>query len=161
MLSNWQMRLNDSEAVFRRPMTDRVGIGALGLSILGILLAAGPTLWHTDALWELIAMLLVVFLVFGFASGPKEIRFDFNKRTYQTRSGLFCFSWRRRGSMEEIKSIRAYTALRFVGVGISWKHSFRDSTLFAGCSSESEAKTLAQTLATQMGLPVDEYPAAK
>ena len=155
-MSNWMVRFDEDEAVFQRPLADRLGYGALGVFFASLLGYVAADIYNQGAAGRdhlPLAMLLFFFFVsiFAFAAGPKEMRFDFRRQRYQWRMGFPLLSWTRAGDFSEIAAISVWN-LKFTGLGVKWKDSKRDQMTFVSCSTGREAWALAEKIADKLGV---------
>ena len=100
-------------------------------------------------------MFFIVVPIFAFGAGPKEMRFDFQRRRWQSRMGFPLLTWTRTGSFDEIAYIRVWNT-RFTGLGIKWKDAKRSTFTFFGCTNVGEAWEEAKWLEGKIGVPAQK-----
>lgn len=102
-----------------------------------------------------LVMFLVIVPLFAFGAGPKEMRFNFQRRQYQSQKGFPLLAWRRTGSFEEIVHISVWNT-KFTGLGIKWKDVKRNDFAFFSCTNVGEVWKVAEQLEEKSGLPAQK-----
>jgi hypothetical protein len=160
-MTRWQVRFDEDEAVFRRPLTERLLFGLLAIGSAYLLGGFLVFAYHQgasgkDMLPLGIVMFLAVVSIFLFAAGPKEMRFDSKRQRYRWRMGFPLLSWTHTGDFSEIKSLSVWNLTKFTGLGVEWKNSKRTAITFVECSTGSEAQALAEHLGKKVGVPAEK-----
>jgi len=158
LFTSWLVSYDEDEAEFRRPFAERLLLSLLGLGaacLLGrfVIFAYNQGVSGQAILPLGIALFFVVVPIFAFMAGPKELRFDFQRRRYWSRMGFPLLTWTRTGDFDEIASISVWNT-KFTGLAIKWKNVKREEFTFFGCTTVEEAKPLAEQLGEKMSIPV-------
>ncbi len=156
----WLVHFDEDEAVFRKPIIDRVFYGVVGVGVTYIFISyIFPWYKGSPADQEMFMFTLPyfvsIFLVLCFFAGPKEIKFDFQLKRYQYRLGFAFLSWTRSGDFGEISHFGIWNLTKFTGLSIEWKETKRLQTTFVECSTGQEARLLAEKLGNRMGVPAE------
>ncbi len=153
------VRYDENEAVFKRTRAERLFCGGL-LMFLTCLLSLGAADTYRGGAAQrnqlplYFVMLFVLAPLLGYLAGPNEMRFDFRRKRYQSKTGFLFLSWTRSGDLSEIDSIGVWNTLRFTGLTPQWKNTKRTASSFVSCETGSEAQALAERLGMSLGIPV-------
>ncbi len=160
LFTSWLVRFDEDEAVFRRPFAERLFCGLLALGSAFLLGSFVVFAYHQRASGQNmlplgLIMFFVIVSIFAFGAGPKEMRFDFQRRRWKLRTGFPLLAWIRTGSFDEIASISVWNT-RFVGLAVKWKNVKRDEFTFFGCTNVGEAWDAAKRLEGKIGVPAPQ-----
>jgi len=153
------VRYDEDEAVFRRTRAERLFCGGLLVVMTGLLslgaadtFRGGPA--QRDQLPLYFVMLFVLIPPRGYLAGSNEMRFDFRRKCYRSKTGFLFLSWTRTGDVSEIAHISVWNNLKFTGLTIKWKNTKRTASSLVSCETRSEAQALAEKLGTRLGVPI-------
>ncbi len=155
---SWLVRLNEEEAVFRKPAAMRVFFGAMALAMGGII-----AFWvhlflpgrHPQGIFGLVVLLLIE-LLFLFGVGPMDTRFDFERGRVFYRIGFPLLSWTRSADKSEVASLRVnITQSRGSTMYLRWKRRGRMSGSVAQFETFEQARAVAEQIGNRLGLPVE------
>ena len=158
-MARWLIHEEEDEAVFRRPMADRLVYGAAAAGVVFMFIDfLLPMFQRGPADQELATPCTVViglaYLIFCFSAGPKEIRFDVRRKRYHSKAGFLWFSWTRSGDFREISHLGVWTVTKFKGLSIEWSDPKRLQTTFVSCATNDETWALGKRLGKSLGVAV-------
>ena len=157
---SWLVRLNDEEAVFRKPVAARTVYGAMALA-MGWAIALWVHLClpgkHPQDIGIGIfglAFLLLVEILFLLGTGPMDTRFEFGKGRILYRMGFPLLSWTRSADKSEVASL-CVSQGRGAYLYLKWKRRGRVSGSVAQFGTAAEAQAMAEHIGSRLVLPVD------
>ena len=159
---SWLVRLNEEEAVFRKPVASRIFTGAMAIALgKGIaywvhLCLPGKHPQDTSMGVFGLVVLLIFELVFLFSIGPMETRFDFGRGHIFYRVGFPLISRTRHADKSEIACLRVTVSSRRGSyVYLKWKGKGRHSGSVAQFGTVEEARAVAEQIGSRLALPVE------
>ncbi len=159
---SWQVRLNNEEAVFRRPAAARAVYGVWTLAMGGIiaewvhLCLPGRHPQDTGIGIFGLVFLLLVEMVFLLGTGPMDTRFEFGKGRVFYRTGFPLLSRTRSADKSEIACLRVtISSRRGSSVYLKWKGKGRHSGSIAQFGTVEEARAVAEQIGSRLALPVE------
>lgn len=159
---SWLVRLNEEEAVFRKPAAMRLLIGMMTLPV-GAIIAFWvhqfiPGKHPQDmgmGVFGLVVLLLVE-LILLFSTGPMDTRFDFGRGRVFYQVGFPLLSPTRSADKSEVASLRVnITQSRGSTMYLRWKRRGRISGSVAQFVTFEEAQAVAEQIGNRLALPVE------
>ncbi len=159
---SWLVRLNEEEAVFRKPVASRIFTG-----IVAIALGKGIAYWvhlclpgkhpQDTAMGISGLVFLSLFEVLMILStGPRDTRFDFARGRISYRSGFPLLARRHSMDKSEVAAVRVSISKNHGAyVYLKWKRSGRMSASIAQFETAVEAGTIAEQIGDRLALPVE------
>ena len=158
----WLVRLNEEEAVFRKPVASRIFTGvmvvALGKGIAYWVHLCLPGKHPQDTAMGIFGLVfLSLFEVLAiFSMGPTDTHFDFVRGCISYRAGFPLLAQRRSVDKSEVAAVRVSISKNHGAyVYLKWKKSGRTSGGIAQFDTAIEAGEVAEQIGNQMALPVE------
>lgn len=159
---SWLVRLNEEEAVFRKPVASRIFTGAVAIA-----LGKGIAYWvhlclpgkhpQDTAMGVFGLVFLSLFEVLGILStGPTDTRFDFARGRISYRSGFPLLARRRNMDKSEVAAVCvSISKTNGAYVYLKWKRNGRTSGSIAQFETAVEAGEVAEQIGNRLALPVE------
>ncbi len=159
---SWLVRLNEEEAIFRKPVASRIFTGAIAIA-----LGKGIAYWvhlclpgkhpQDTAMGVFGLIFLSLFeVLMVLSTGPRDTRFDFARGRISYHAGFPLLARTRNVDKSEVAAVRVSLSKNHGAyVYLKWKRSGRMSASIAQFETAVEAGTVAEQIGNRLALPVE------